>query len=414
MRRHPRSRARRDRPRPRRRLRRARRDDAIARRDPFESTHDVKAGRPPRGGRPWRREPFEALRFERSRRLETERVTDLGFEIAQHHRIFLQPLARVLAALADAFGLVRVPGARLFDDPLLDAGVENGAGLRDALAVEHVELGLTERRRQLVLHDLDLGADADRLRALLDRVLAADVEADGGVELQRAAAGRGFGVPKHYAYLFADLIDENDHAAGTRDRRRELAQRLRHEPRLQAGQRVAHVAVELGARDERGDRVDHDDVDGVGAHQRLRDLERLLTRVGLGDQQLVRVDTQLLGVDGIQRVLRVDERGDTAETLSFGHDVQGERGLTRRFRAVDLDDPAARQAADAERYVQRERACRDDRDLLQRTARAQAHDRALAELALDRGDGELEGLLSIALGFRHARAPYGRPGWFAG
>jgi hypothetical protein len=59
-----------------------------------------------------------------------------------------------------------------------------------------------------------------------------------------------------------------------------FAQRLGHEPRLQPGKRVPHIAVELGSRDERGDGVDHDDVDGIGADERLGDLERLLARVG--------------------------------------------------------------------------------------------------------------------------------------
>src|SRR5207249_9344837 len=69
-----------------------------------------------------------------------------------------------------------------------------------------------------------------------------------------------FEAPEHYPYLFPDLVDENHDAAGAGDCRGELAQRLRHEARLQAGQRVAHVAVELGAGHQRGDGVDDDDV----------------------------------------------------------------------------------------------------------------------------------------------------------
>src|SRR5256886_4827128 len=192
MRRRRYSRARRDRSRPRRQLRPARRADATARRDRRGSTRGGTAGPPPRGGRPWRREPSAALRFQRCGCPEAERLADLGFEIAQDDRVVLQPLARVLAPLADALGLVGVPGARLLDDPLLDAGVEDRAGLRDALAVKNVELRLAERSRQLVLHHFDLGAHTDGLRTLLDRVLAPDVEPHRGVELQRATAGGGF------------------------------------------------------------------------------------------------------------------------------------------------------------------------------------------------------------------------------
>ena len=81
--------------------------------------------------------------------------------------------------------------------------------------------------------------------------------------------------------------------------------------------------------------------------RRLGDLERLLAGVGLRDQQLVGVDAELLGVDGIERVLGVDEGGDAAQALRLGDDVQREGGLAGRLRPVDLDDAAAREAADA-------------------------------------------------------------------
>ena len=133
----------------------------------------------------------------------------------------------------------------------------------------------------------------------------------------------------------------------------ELAQRLRHQARLQADVRVAHLALDLGLRHERRDRVDDDDVDRARAHQHVGDLERLLAGVRLRDQQVVDVDAELLGVVRVERVLGVDEGGDAAELLRLGDDLQRQRGLAGGFRAVDLDDAAARQAADAERDVER-------------------------------------------------------------
>ena len=65
------------------------------------------------------------------------------------------------------------------------------------------------------------------------------------------------------------------------ERAGELAQRLAHEPGLEADGGVAHLALELGARHERGDGVDDDDVDGAAAHEHVADLERLLAGVGL-------------------------------------------------------------------------------------------------------------------------------------
>jgi hypothetical protein len=119
---------------------------------------------------------------------------------------------------------------------------------------------------------------------------------------------------------------------------------------------VAHLAFELGARHQRRDRIDHQHVDRAGAHQRVGDLERLLAVVGLRDQKIVDVDAELPGIDRVERVLGIDEGADAALLLRLGDGVQSQRGLAGRFGPVDLDHPAARQAADAERDIEAERA----------------------------------------------------------
>ena len=147
--------------------------------------------------------------------------------------------------------------------------------------------------RDLVLHHLHADVRADDVLLVLHRADAADVEPHRRVELERLAAGRRLGVAEHDADLFTQLIDEHHRRLRPRDRARQLAQRLAHEPRLQTHVRVAHVAFDFGLRHERRDRVDHDDVHRAGAHEDLADLERLLTRVGLRDQQRLDVHAQL-------------------------------------------------------------------------------------------------------------------------
>ena len=120
------------------------------------------------------------------------------------------------------------------------------------------------------------------------------------------------------------------------------------------------------------------------------DLERLLARVGLGDQEIVQVDAELAGIDRIERMLRVDEGADAALLLGLGDGVQGQRRLARRFRPVDLDDAAAGQTADAERDVEAERTRRDGFDFHRLLALAEPHDRALAEGALDLRERRVE------------------------
>jgi hypothetical protein len=169
---------------------------------------------------------------------------------------------------------------------------------------------------------------------------------------------------------------------------------LAHQPGLQADVAVTHLALDLGARHECGHRVDDHEVDGSGADQHVHDLERLLAGVGLADQQCVGVDTEGSRVLGIKGVLGVDERRDPTGCLRVGDRVQGHRGLARAFRAVDLDDAPARQAADAERHVQSDRAGRDDFDR-HVGAIAEAHHRALAVLLLDLCQGDVERLLPV-------------------
>jgi hypothetical protein len=77
--------------------------------------------------------------------------------------------------------------------------------------------------------------------------------------------------------------------------------------------------------------------------------------------------------------------------LGLGQDVVDERRLAGGLRAEDLDDAAAGHAADAQREVQRQRAGRDRVDLDLGAFVAHAHDRPLAELALDLGQGAGKG-----------------------
>jgi len=216
--------------------------------------------------------------------------------------------------------------------------VEERTGAADALVIHDVELALGEGRRDLVLHHLDLGAVADDLAIRrLQLVLAPNVDADRGEELQRAAAGRRLGVAEHHADLFANLVRENADALGLADHGGEAAHGLRHQAGLRAHRHVAHLAVELGLGDEGGHRVDDDDVDRVGADEGLGDVERVLARVGLGDEEVVELHADDAGVFRVERVLDVDEGGEAAAALGLGDDAQTEGGLAGGLGAVDLD-----------------------------------------------------------------------------
>ena len=115
------------------------------------------------------------------------------------------------------------------------------------------------------------------------------------------------------------------------------------------------------------------DVEGSGADQHVHDFQGLLTGVRLGHQESVGVNAELGGVLRVQGVLRVDEGGNPAQALGIGDRVQGHGGLTRGFRAIDLNDAAARQAANSEGHVQRNGSGGNDLDRCTDFV-AQAHD----------------------------------------
>jgi len=183
------------------------------------------------------------------------------------------------------------------------------------------------------LHDLGARTVADDLAAVFQRLDAAHVDAHARIELERAAAGRDLGVAVHDADLFAQLVDENDDGVRFADRAGQLAQRLRHKARVQTDKAVAHLALDLRARHERRDGVDHDDVDRAGAHERLGDLKRLLAGVRLGDEHILDLDAKRAGIGDVERVLGVDERDLAARLLRLGGAHAAPASSYRRIQA---------------------------------------------------------------------------------
>src|SRR5260370_6677526 len=158
---------------------------------------------------------------------------------------------------------------------------------------------------------------------------------------------------------------------------------------------VAHLALELGARHESSNRIDDQHVDCARANERVRDFERLLAGIGLGNQQIFDIDPELAGVGRVERMFGVDKSAGPAPTLRLGDYVQRERGLARALRAIDLDDAPARQTTDAEGYVEAKGARRDYFDVGSSLARAELHDRTLAKGAFDLSERRLQSRLLI-------------------
>lgn len=71
---------------------------------------------------------------------------------------------------------------------------------------------------------------------------------------------------------------------------------------------VAHIALDLRARNESRNGVDNYNVDSARTGQRFGYLERLLAVIRLRDKESIDVNAEIRGVYGVKRVLGVNER----------------------------------------------------------------------------------------------------------
>ena len=227
--------------------------------------------------------------------------------------------------MGQLIAFVAHPAAAFFEDTFFQSDIDERTDIADAFVIHDVEFRLGEGRGDFVLHHFDpravAGHDAVRL---LDRADTADVHAHAGVKFERLAAGGGLRVAEHHADFFADLVGEDAGRAGFGDQRGQFAHGRTHQAGLRADRGIADLAFQFLLGHQRGDGIEHNDVEGVGTDQRFANAQGLFARAGLGDEKVVEVDPQTLRILRIEGVLDVDEGGQPAAFLRLGDDGQGE------------------------------------------------------------------------------------------
>src|SRR5215217_6861405 len=117
--------------------------------------------------------------------------------------------AGILPAQAEPGRADAVAGAGSSDGAVVEAEVQQLAGLVDALAEDEVQLGGAEGGGDLVLDHLDSGAVADLPPTVLELLADPHVQPDGGVVLERSAAWDPLGVAEQDAGVVAELVDQD-------------------------------------------------------------------------------------------------------------------------------------------------------------------------------------------------------------
>ena len=164
---------------------------------------------------------------------------------------------------------------------------------------------------------------------------------------------------------------------------------------MQTRKRVSHLPFDFSFGHEGRDRIDDDNVHRTRPHQDFADLEALLARIGLRDEQILDIHAQLLGVLDVERMLGIDVGGGTAQALRVGYHVQRQCRLAARLRPENLRDPAAGDAADADRRIEIDGPGRDPRHAHLRRVGAHPHDGPLAARLFDLGDREAQRLAAV-------------------
>ena len=289
------------------------------------------------------------------------------------------------------------PGAFLLHHAVLNPHLQDAPFLVDAVVEKDVELRLSKGRCHFVFHDLRLHVIANGVAGnVLDRIFAADIDADAGVEFQRLAARGGFRIAEHHPDFFADLVGENARGLRLGEQGGEFAKRLAHQTRLHPHGGHAHLPFELGLGHQGGDGIDDDHIERVGAAERFANAQRLFAAVRLRHQQVIEIYTQFFRVGGIQRMFGVDKCRRAASLLRVGDDMQHKRCLARGLRPENLHHAPPRNASNAQGKVQRQRSRGDHFDLALRAGLAQTHDAAFAVGLGDGGDGRVQ--LALARG----------------
>jgi hypothetical protein len=93
-------------------------------------------------------------------------------------------------------------------------------------------------------------------------------------------------------------------------------------------------------------------------------------------------------------MFHIDKNGAAAGALGLSDQGQTKGGLSRGFGTINFTDPSAGQSADAKGEVDGRTAGGNDVNIDFRRF-AKAHDSAVAELFIDGGKGEIEGLFPV-------------------
>ena len=240
------------------------------------------------------------------------------------------------------------------DDVLLYGKIQNIPLSGNTLSEHDIKFRLTEGRGDLILYNFYTGMVSHHNASLFQRLDAADIQANRGIEFQSPPSRCGLRVSEHDADFFPELVNEYHAAVGLADGRRQLPACLRHHSCLQAHMGIPHLSVYLLSGDKGCHGVHNNDIHRAGAYHGLGNFQRLLAGIRLRDIEVIHIYPDVSGIHRIQGMLCVNKACDAAALLYLRHHVQGDSGFSGGFRSVNLYNSSPRNSADPKRDIQSE------------------------------------------------------------
>ncbi len=176
----------------------------------------------------------------------------------------------------------------------------------------------------------------------------------------------------------------------------ELAHGMAHKAGMAAHLAFPHDAFKFRLGNKRSHRVDDHQIHRVGTHQHVGDVQRLLAVVRLGNEQFIDLHAQAGGIVGVQRMFCVHKSCRPPHLLTFGDDMQSQRGFARRLGAINFRHTATRDAADTEGEIQPDGTGGNDRNTNMGVV-GKLHDGALSIFAFYGGQSGTERLFAGVL-----------------
>ena len=111
--------------------------------------------------------------------------------------------------MADCGIIILIKRSRFAQDSVLNAQIDNITRFADTLVIHDIKLSRTERRRNLVLDDLDARTVTADLITVLDLPNSANICSHRCIKLKRITASSCLGVTEHHTDFHADLINKD-------------------------------------------------------------------------------------------------------------------------------------------------------------------------------------------------------------